>query len=747
MKFTHTGTTNERNLVGVLMCQPVKNAEDRLVDLEISWQNAKIKRSDTMPFLVPGVCLSALEDVGIVLPASFWHDLETEGAAAYILEGAYTGYEWQVLETDEKYLLTIQGINTDSALGNTRKQLFLAQERVKMATRAGKLGIWEFKSQNMNYDWDEVAYQIHGVPIGTEITTDYYYTLVHPEDQPYLLEMMMRDDFKIKPIRIIRPDNGQIRYVKSEAIPIATHEGIVVDMIGVVSDITESHLAQIALAESEKRFKAIFNSAFQFIALTDTEGTVLEINQTALDSGGLRLEEVIGVPFWETYWWQISPHTQKQLQESLSLASQGQFMHYEVDHFGKNREVITVDFSINPIMDDGGKVILLLIEGHDITEKKRTRAALIESEQRFRDIAENVDELFWVRPIKESRFLYMNSAYERITGKSRQHLYENPLSFLDFVLEEDRDALKNLSYTDLTQNTSLEFRVKNKEGEIRWLLGRIFIIRDAYGNARRRIGIASDITSQKEKELLLTGLLDKEKELNQLKSQFVAFVSHEFRTPLTTIQSSIELMEHYLFQAEDSKLSPTIATKVKHHISVIHSKIRFFADLLTDTLTLNQIEAEKISFRPCLMDVAAFSQKLLLDYFHDRPDGRQVEMKLTGRPVPIAIDEKLMTRILINLLSNAFKFSQNNPSLRLLYEKHELKIEVNDQGIGIPEEDIPRLFNAFFRAGNAGKIAGTGLGLQITRQLVELHGGTVSVNSQQDVGTTMTIVLPLVNDE
>ncbi|AEI51622.1 PAS domain-containing sensor histidine kinase [Runella slithyformis] len=748
MELTLTPGLTYRPLVGVFMCRPVKNIDNQLIDLKIIWQNSKIKSNDAVFFPAPDVCLSAYEDIGIFLPDSFWHDLETQGVAIYNLEGVYTGVEWQVLETDDSYLLTVRTTSTQiNDLENTRKQLFLANERVRLATWAGKLGIWEYKSQTMKYDWDEVAYQIHGVPIGAEITAEYYLTLVHPEDQPYILEKKAQDDFSIKPIRIIRPDNGQIRYVKSEAMNIATQEGIVVDMIGVVSDITESHLAQLALAESEKRFRAIFNSAFQFIALTDIHGIVLEVNQTALDSGNLRLEEVVGKSFWETYWWQISPHTMEQLRESIALAREGHFVHYEVDHFGKNRTVITVDFSINPIVNDEGKVVLLLMEGHDITEKKRTRAALIESEQRFRDIAENVDELFWICPVDEFRFLYMNFAYERLSGKSRESLYENSLSFLDFVLEEDREAIKNLSRTDLNPIRSPEFRVKNKEGEIRWLSGRIFIIRDEFGNARRRIGIASDITSQKEKEFLLTDLLDKEKELNQLKSQFVAFVSHEFRTPLTTIQSSIELMEHYLFQAEESKLSPTIASKVKHHVSVIHSKICFFADLLTDTLTINQIEAGKISFRPCLMDIAAFTQKLLMEYFHDRPDGRQVDLELTGRPVLVAVDEKLMTRILINLLSNAFKFSQTNPVLRLLYEEDKLKIEITDQGIGIPEEDIPRLFNSFFRAGNVGKIAGTGLGLQITRQLVELHSGVISVNSQQNVGTTMTIVLPLANEK
>lgn len=755
-----------------------------------------------------------------------------------------------------------------SELKQTQKELFLANQRLQLATKAGKIGIWQFNLLTNEFTWDEETYRIHGIPLKTKITFQTLLNLIHPEDLYLVLQAMEKTEFENSLLRIIRPD-GRVRYLQSHVIKVPSSNGFFNDTIGVVTDVTENHLTQIALSESEKRyrflvnnlkevvfqtnlagdwtflnqswteitgfdvestlgisclefvhpddrernlsyilelvhqkkdycrhevrylcqdgsyrwievfaklsfdengtptgtigtlydisdrkkmetelsnsekrFKAIFNSTYQFIGLTEPNGTILESNQTALEAAGVSREDVIGKPFWETYWWQICPLTQQRVQESFAQAAQGQHIRYEVDVWAKNQTVITIDFSITPITDHEGKVILLLPEGHNITEIKRARAALMESEERFREIAENVDEIFWIRDIYEAKFTYINATYERLTGRSRQSLYDNPKSFLDFIAQEDQIALMRLFNSNHDQDTTLEFRGIIKDGSIRWFVGRIFIIKNEKGVIQRRIGIASDITLQKEKELLLTKTLQKEIDLNHLKSQFVSFVSHEFRTPLTTILTSVELMEHYLFNTQKEQLNPEIAPRIKHHISTIQNKINFFNDLLTDTLTLNQIEAGKISFNPLPTNLTAFIESVIFEFFNDRPDGRKVEFEVMGEPESVSIDEKLIRRVLINLFSNAFKFSTTNPTLRLSFEEKVAKIDVIDEGIGIPAEDIPKLFTTFFRAGNAEKIAGTGLGLQISKQLVELHGGEIRVHSQQNKGTQITILLP-----
>ncbi|WP_375515635.1 PAS domain-containing protein [uncultured Nostoc sp.] len=133
----------------------------------------------------------------------------------------------------------------------------------------------------------------------------------------------------------------------------------------------------IALQESDRRFRAIFNNTFQFTGLLTLDGILLEANQTALSFGGLKLEDVINRPFWEAHWWTISPQIQEQLKQAIARAAQGEFVRYEVDVLGANNRVATIDFSLRPLQNEMGQVVLLIPEGRDITlmQSNRTRLA------------------------------------------------------------------------------------------------------------------------------------------------------------------------------------------------------------------------------------------------------------------------------------------------------------------------------------------------------------------------------------
>lgn len=761
-----------------------------------------------------------------------------------------------------------------SELKQTQAGLYNANERLTLATQAGKVGIWNYCISTGNYTWDEETFKIHGVSSKqkTALTMKYFLSLVHPQDRALIL-LSSKDshakEFNLDPIRILRP-NGKLRYIKCSGRRLYNDQNILTDVIGVVvMDVTESHVAQMALtrsekmyrflvnnlkagifetdlkghltylnsfwqemtgfemeqslginciefihpddrlkngerltslmnqeitevrheirhrtqdgsyrwvelfakltfdesnqpngsigtlydisdrkkieeglSESEKQFKAIFNSSFQFLALTDTTGNIIEVNQPSLKVSGDTYENVAGKPFWEMSAFKLSPNTQHQFLQLFQLAANGQPVHREMEVFDDNQQCYTIDFSIKPILNDEGVIVSLLSEGRNITQEKKAKLALLKSEQRFRDIAENVDEIFWSRSNENMSFLYINPAYERITGKTCQSLYDDPSSFLQVVAQEDRDGLQKLLSEAVSEDYQTNFRLMAKDGSLRWYLARIFVVREDNGKVRRRIGIAGDITLQKERELLLTQSLEKEKEVNLLKTKFFSHISHEFRTPLTVVQSSIELLQHYLFNVNGNNLNAQHKIKIEHHFSVINNKIQFFTNLLTDILTLQQIEIGKMSFFPKPTDVVIFAIDVMNEFFADRPDGRCTELRMEGLPRLVSIDEKLMTRVLINLLSNAFKFSKTNPTLRLVFQAQEIRIEIIDQGIGIPAEDIPRLFSTFFRAGNVNIIGGTGLGLQISKQLVDLHGGSIEVNSRENEGTTMTIVIP-----
>lgn len=165
--------------------------------------------------------------------------------------------------------------------------------------------------------------------------------------------------------------DGKICYEETRIVPMNQNEALIM-----VRDVTARVVAELALRESRQRFQAIFNQMYQFIGLLTPEGILLEANQTSLAFGGLELEEVVGRPYWEAGWWAISPDVQAQLKQAIAAAAQGEFIRYEVMVQGANQQVITIDFSLRPVFDEQGQVVLLIPEGRDITQRKQMEEEL-----------------------------------------------------------------------------------------------------------------------------------------------------------------------------------------------------------------------------------------------------------------------------------------------------------------------------------------------------------------------------------
>lgn len=241
----------------------------------------------------------------------------------------------------------------------------------------------------------------------------------------------------------------------------------------------------------------------------------------------------------------------------------------------------------------------------------------------------------------------------------------------------------------------------------------------------------------RKKNKKLTESLEKEKELGELKSLFVSTASHQFRTPLAIIQSNAELL---MMISENSEIE--LKSKLKKSTERIRNEVNRMTALMDDILVLGKINSGKIQVDKKRIDVLTLCIELCEQHSTIQHDGRAINFSFSGTPTEIVLNPVLISHALNNLISNAFKYSlTDNPKLHLDYKKEALEITLSDQGIGISKNDIPYLFQTFYRGENVRNISGTGLGLSITKEYIELNNGTIKVQSELNKGTIFTIIL------
>jgi PAS domain S-box-containing protein len=229
--------------------------------------------------------------------------------------------------------------------------------------------------------------------------------------------------------------------------------------------------------------------------------------------------------------------------------------------------------------------------------------------------------------------------------------------------------------------------------------------------------------------------LEAEKELNALKSRFVSMASHEFRTPLSTIMSSVDLIARYT--------EPLGELRVEKHVERIRAKVRELTVMLNDFLSLDKLEQGLIACNPVDVDVVHLSIEMIEEIRGLAKAGQEIHYDHTGSERMVYQDRNMLHNVLSNLLSNAIKYSPENKRIDLFTEitGGRFIIRVKDQGIGIPIEDQQHLFERFFRAGNAFTVQGTGLGLNIVRKYLDLMGGSITFESTPGQGTLFTAEL------
>lgn len=282
-------------------------------------------------------------------------------------------------------------------------------------------------------------------------------------------------------------------------------------------------------------------------------------------------------------------------------------------------------------------------------------------------------------------------------------------------------------------NNNQEWHYVRKDGSRFFVSLNVTPLRNTQGDISGYLAIAIDISEKKRAESELMAALEKEKELNELKSRFVSMASHEFRTPLSAVLSSAYLLSRYHKTEEQPQR--------EKHIQRIVSSVTSLTEILNDFLSVGKIEEGDILPNYREYDIKEQLASIVQDVHHLLKPRQNIAYRHTGTSTTVHLDSSMMKHIVTNLLSNAIKFSEQGTIIELTTEKKgkKLTLSVKDNGIGIPEEDLDKLYKRFFRSSNVTNIQGTGLGLHIVHKYTQLMNGQVNCESKLGEGTKFTI--------
>jgi len=502
-----------------------------------------------------------------------------------------------------------------------------------------------------------------------------------------------------------------------------------------IIDNTERKSAESALRASEEKFRALFEGSSHGVVLHD-ENRLLEVNSAAVRLFGCKSpQELVGKHPGE-----LAPLLQPNGEPSAVLAARHieecmatGGVRFEWLARAPTGQDIPMEVALTRIEWSGRQVIQAYIT--DITDRQRAQAALAESEARFSAAFQASPAFISILRVSDERYVLANDAYVTWLGYSREEILGR--TCLELGLWEDlaqRDqVLKDMrAFGSIRQR---ECRWKNRLGKRFTILLSVETIK--LNDTPHMLSMAMDITQRKHAEEELVKTLEREKELSQLKSNFVSLVSHEFRTPLGIIQSSAELLSDFY-----DKMPPTMR---EEQLNSITRNTRRMAGMMEDVLVLSRLDAGKLEFQPAGLDLNGFCRRVVDEVLSATNRRCAIELSLNSTLPEAKADERLLGHIFTNLLVNAAKYSEPGTTVSFTIEREgrDAVCVIRDQGIGISPSDQQQMFKAFYRGSNVGNRPGTGLGLLLVKRCVELHGGDLRVESQVGKGTQVSVRLPV----
>ena len=513
-------------------------------------------------------------------------------------------------------------------------------------------------------------------------------------------------------------------------------------IVSVYVDITDLKDREVALQQAQATLQLVLDNVDEGIIMADADLKLAVINDQALELLGAPKDKFgSGAPLEALLRW---------------LAERGEFGPGDVDEQVRHRAERCRSSSPNtmererpngrvleirrkPLPDQGGFVSTYF----DVTERKHAEQALRQSEERYALAMEGASEGLWDWDIAAGQ-VYLSRRLKQAIGLEEGDVKTAATMWMDRVHPDDRQHYRDQVLAHLKGQSghyACEFRMKCADGEYRWMLDRALALRDETGRAYRMAGSVGDITERKQAEQVLQEAKEQAEAANRTKSQFLANMSHELRTPLNAIIGFSEMMHNELF-------GPLGNPHYGEYARDIFESGSHLLKLINDILDVSKLEAGKVDLQETKCDIRTIARSAMR-IVAERAESVfvSVDLEIPHNLPAIRADERRMKQVLLNLLSNAVKFTPEGGRVVLTAAAPEtggLAIEVRDTGIGMSAEQIPRAMAPFVQIDSelARRYDGTGLGLPLTKSLVELHGGTLDIESVPGKGTTIRLYFP-----
>ena len=634
------------------------------------------------------------------------------------------------LEEEKQYGISLKNISKKvNFINKLKENAFFFNE----TQRLGVIGSFKINFPADTWEVSDEMRNIFGIKKEAKINFESWTSMIHPEDQK-VMELYVLEKIKNKKpwnieYRIIRKSDGEVRWINTKGAFKFYKKTNEFYSFGLIQDITIRKSIDENFLNSTVHFSSIFKSSKEGILILDAvSGQITDANISLIEMIGYNYAELVGKELWEIG---VFKNIATSKDAFIELQNKEHIRFENMPLETKAGVSLDVEFVSNVYLVGQKKFVLCLIR--DISDRKKIVEALKLSRQFYYAMFEKNQAVQLLIDPSNGNIIDANSAAAQFYGYSLEQFKSMNLS--DISTFSGEHVIKELGKFGLAGQSYFQFVHKLASGKICDI--EIYTSPIQIEGKLYLISTINNITKRKNEEERLTQLNHQLKEVSDLKSQFISTVSHEFRTPLAGILSSVQLLKIYNDNWDKEK-------KEKMYKQIFDA-VNQAKSLLDDVSLIDEEQNSKSFFRPTDIDFIALLDEIIEENIVIYGATHKIVVKNNLSVENFFMDPIMIRHIFDNLISNAIKYSPENKSINIDIDQvneNEIVITLQDQGIGIPENEIKYLLEPFYRASNTGSVKGTGFGMSIVKRFIELHKGKIAIKSVLEQGTTVAVTLP-----